>query len=81
VTNNQGAVAAKATVDLYQSSVKKDSETTDDKGNYEFDKVPAGEYEIQASAQGSQPSDLTKVTLEAGETKSVDLKVEVTCVR
>jgi hypothetical protein len=76
VTNNQGAVAAKATVDLYQSSVKKDTETTDDKGNYKFDKIAAGEYEIQATAQGSQPSDLTKVTLKAGETKSVDLRLK-----
>lgn len=76
VTDSQGAVAAKATVDLFQSGVKKDTETTDDKGNYKFDQVPAGEYEIQASAQGSQPSDLTKVTLKAGAAQSVNLKLK-----
>jgi len=76
VTNNAGAAAAKATVDLSQSGVKKYTQTTDDKGNYKFDSVPAGEYEIQASAEGSQPSDQIKVTLKAGEMQSVNLKLK-----
>jgi len=76
VTDQNGAAVAKATVDLFQSGVKKDTETTDDKGNYKFDKVPAGDYEVQASAEGHEPSSLTKVALKAGATQSVNLKLQ-----
>ena len=76
VTDATGAAAAKATVDLFQSGVKKETETTDDKGNYKFDKVAPGDYEVQASAATGQPSDLTKVTVKPGAGPSVDLKLK-----
>ena len=76
VTDRSGTPVAKAKVELSQSGVVKDTEETDAKGSYRIDNVAPGEYEIQATAAGTEPSDRTKVTVKANAAQAVNLKLK-----
>lgn len=76
VVDNAGAPAGGATVELSQPGGKKFTDATDAKGEYKFDKVPVGDYDIQASLTGHTPSDPAKVKVKSGANQAVDLKLK-----
>jgi hypothetical protein len=76
VTDKNGTPAGGANVELSQSNVKKLSQTADANGKYKFDNVPLGDYEIQASLAGNQPSDKAKVQVTGGAAQPVNLKLK-----
>lgn len=76
VVDNNNSPAAGATVDLSQGPSKKLTQTADLNGKFDFDNVPIGDYTIQASKTGHNPSDSTKVKITAGGTEKVDLKLK-----
>lgn len=83
VGNIQGIVVDKnntpvtgASVDLLQYNGKKLTQITDVSGKCKFDNILIGDYEIQASLTGHQPSDKQKVKVKAGETLNIDLKLK-----
>ena len=76
VTDSAGAAAAGATVELKQGANKKFTQTADLNGKYDFENVPIGDYEIQASLTGHAPSDSAKVKVAAGGTQTVNLKLK-----
>lgn len=76
VVDKNGSPAAGASVELFQSGVKKFTRTADTNGRYRFDSVPVGNYEAQASLSGHTPSDPKKVTVTAGDPQTVDLKLK-----
>jgi hypothetical protein len=76
VADNSGTPAAGATIDLSQGTNKKFTQTADLKGKFEFDNVPIGDYDIQASLTGHTPSDSAKVKVTAGGTQTVNLKLK-----
>lgn len=76
VTDNSGAPAAGATIELSQGTNKKFTQTADLKGKFDFDNVPIGDYDIQASLSGHTPSDSAKVKVAAGSTQTVNLKLK-----
>ena len=76
VLDNTGAPAAGATVELSQAGVKKFTQTADRSGKFKFDIVPIGDYEIQASKSGHNPSDSEKVKVTTGRNQTVNLKLK-----
>jgi hypothetical protein len=76
VTKADGTPAVGAGVELSQTSGKKITQTADAQGKYEFDSVPVGDYNIQASLTGSMPSDPAKVKVTAGATQTINLKLK-----
>lgn len=76
VTDNAGSPAAGATVELSQPGGKKFTDSTDAKGEYKFDRIPVGDYEVQASLTGHTPSDSRKVKVKSGATQTADLKLK-----
>ncbi|HEV3469615.1 MAG TPA: carboxypeptidase-like regulatory domain-containing protein [Pyrinomonadaceae bacterium] len=76
VTEAAGTPASGATVELAATDGKKYTGKTDNKGKYRIEKVPAGDYEIQATLTGQNPSDRKKVTVKAGESQTVDLQLK-----
>jgi hypothetical protein len=76
VEDKNGSPAVGATVELLQSGVKKFTRTTDTAGKYRIDNVPVGDYEAQASLSGHTPSDLKKVTVTAGDSETINLKLK-----
>jgi hypothetical protein len=76
VVDKNGSPATGASVALSQSGVKKFTRTADVNGKYRFDSVPLGNYEIQASLSGHNPSDSKKVTVTAGDPQTVDLQLK-----
>lgn len=76
VLDNSGSPAAGATIDLSQGTNKKFTQTADLNGKFDFDNVPIGDYEIQASKTGHTASDSVKVKVTAGGTQTVPLKLK-----
>jgi Carboxypeptidase regulatory-like domain len=76
VVDNSGSPAAGATIELSQGTNKKFTQTTDLNGKFDFENVPTGDYEIQASKTGNAPSDSVKVKVTAGGTQPVNLKLK-----
>ena len=76
VLDNSGAPAGGATVDLSQAGAKKFTKTADTSGKFKFDNVPIGDYEIQASKSGHNPSDSAKVKVTTGKPQTVTLKLK-----
>ena len=74
VVDAAGAAAAKATVELFQSGVKKQSQEADGNGVFRFNGVPPGDYTIKATLGGAS-SDEKSVTVKPGATQMVDLKL------
>jgi len=76
VVDSSNSPAVGATIELSQGTTKKFTQTADLNGKYDFDNVPIGDYEIQASKSGSTPSDSAKVKVAAGGTQTVNLKLK-----
>lgn len=76
VVDNTNSPAAGATVHLSQGTNKKFTQTADLNGKFDFDNVPIGDYEVQASKTGHNPSDSTKVKVTAGGTEKISLKLK-----
>ena len=67
---------AEAQRSTYRRGDKKFTQTADPNGKFDFDNVPIGDYEIQASKTGHTPSDSVKVKVTAEETQTVPLKLK-----
>ena len=76
VVDSANSPAAGATIELTQGTTKKFTHTADLNGKYDFDNVPIGDYDIQASLSGHAPSDSAKVKVTAGGTQTVNLKLK-----
>ena len=76
VVDSSGSPAAGATVELSQGTNKKFTHAADLNGKFDFDNVPTGDYNIQASLTGHAPSDSAKVKVAAGGTQTVSLKLK-----
>lgn len=87
VTDTTGAVIPGVTVTAVDSSGNAFKATTDEKGEYRFDKIAAGSYKITASAESFAEFSQEGVKVAGGEVARVDItltpatrseKVEVT---
>ena len=76
VVDNNNSPAPGATIVLSQGTNKKFTQTADLNGKFDFDNVPIGDYEVQASLTGHNPSDSAKVKVTAGGTEKVNLKLK-----
>jgi len=76
VVDSSGSPTAGATVELSQGTNKRFTHAADLNGKFDFDNVPTGDYDIQASLTGHAPSDSTKVKVAAGGTQTVNLKLK-----
>jgi len=76
VVDNNNSPATGATIVLSQGTSKNFTQTADLNGNFDFDNVPIGDYEVQASLTGHNPSDSAKVKVTAGGTEKVNLKLK-----
>jgi len=76
VVDSASSPAAGATIELSQGTTKKFTQTADLNGKYDFENVPIGDYDIQASKAGHTASDSVKVKVTAGGTQTVNLKLK-----
>lgn len=76
VVDNAGSPAGGATVELSRTGAKPLKKAADATGNFKFDNVPVGDYQIQASLTNHNPSDPSPVKVTAGETQTVSLKLK-----
>lgn len=76
IKDKNGTAAVGATIDLSQSGSKKFTQNADVNGNYKFDNVPVGDYDIQASLSGHSPSNVEKVKVVAGATQTINLSLK-----
>lgn len=76
VTDKSGASSGGANIELSQSTGEKHTQKADANGKFKFDNVSPGDYDIQASLTGHQPSDIAKVKITAGATQTVNLSLK-----
>src|SRR6266508_2490968 len=76
VTDQNGAVVAGAKVTVNGSSGLTKTTTTDKNGSYSFIGLPAGDYEVQASAPNLELAEPVKISLKGG-TQTLDLQLKV----
>lgn len=76
VTDKNGAASGGANVELSQADGKKFTQKADANGKFKFDNVSPGDYDIQASLTGHQPSDIAKVKMTTGATQTVNLSLK-----
>jgi len=79
VLDPSGRTVPRARVNLLASRAVLDEREADAQGRYRFEGLGAGDYTLVASAPGFSASSLA-VELAAGETRSVDLKLELTAI-
>jgi len=72
ITNAEGAGIAGATVQVLEGP----SVVTNAEGNYEMDGVTAGERSVRISREGYQVATRTGVVIHAGETTTLDVRLE-----
>jgi vitamin B12 transporter len=77
VTDSLGAVVAKARVELIADRKVMASVTADDEGKYEFQKVSAGRYEVQASAASFDLTASKPFYVGEGSNANVDLLLAI----
>src|SRR6266536_1871726 len=75
VTDQNGAVVAGAKVTVNGSSGLTKT-TTDKNGSYSFIGLPAGDYEVQASAPNLELAEAAKISLKGGA-QTLDLQLKV----
>jgi hypothetical protein len=73
-----GAAIVGATVTLSGAADFERATVTNGEGVYVFNGLPAGRYIVRATAQGFAPFENGAVDLAAGQTKVLDIKLEVT---
>jgi hypothetical protein len=76
VVDNAGSPAGGATVELSRTGTKPLTKKADASGEFKFDDVSIGDYQIQASLTNHNPSDPTPVKVTAGATQTVNLKLK-----
>jgi hypothetical protein len=76
VLDNTGAAAAGASVDLSQAGVHKFTQKADNAGKFNFNNIPVGVYDIQASLGPNATSAPQKVTVKTGAPQTVNLKLQ-----
>ena len=77
VTDQNGAVIAGAKVSVNGPSGLVKTTTTDKSGSYSFTGLPAGDYEVQASAPNLELAEPAKISLKGGaQTLDLQLKVD-----
>ncbi len=79
VLDPSGRAVPRARVNLLASRAVLDEREADAQGRYRFEGLGAGAYTLVANAPGFSASSLA-VELSAGETRSVDLKLELTAI-
>jgi len=78
VTDISGAVVPNTKVELDSSATGLHRETvSSEKGLYEFTSLPVGGYAIRFTKEGFKPTIITNVDLLYGETRTVDVKLEI----
>jgi hypothetical protein len=78
VTDLSGAVVPNAKVELDSSATGFHRETVSGpKGLYELTPLPVGSYTVTFTKEGFKPSIINNVDLQYGETRTVDVKLEV----
>jgi Carboxypeptidase regulatory-like domain len=75
VSDETGAAAAGADVQLTQEGVQKGTTKTDDKGQYKFEKLATGDYVVKAT-RANLASDPTQVKIEGGAPQKVLLTLK-----
>ncbi|MFN2596694.1 MAG: TonB-dependent receptor plug domain-containing protein [Pyrinomonadaceae bacterium] len=82
VLDPQGAGVGGALVTLYaRAPVVRLSARADAAGNFRFGRLAAGEYLLEADAEGFAPATAQKVRLRAGEASAVELRLAVASLR
>src|SRR5436190_21292571 len=82
VKDPQGASLPGATVTLHPRDRTSSLTTnTDGSGAYHFDNLAAGEYLIEATAQGFASAGAQQVTAERGKATTLDISLELSGVR
>jgi tetratricopeptide (TPR) repeat protein len=77
VRDDQGKPIAQVDVFLQKKDANKLTTQTDQQGNYNFQKLPAGVYSLQASKRGHPPATLEALFLKSHESKTVDLTLGI----
>ena len=81
IRDQQGAVVPNATVTAKNTGTGAERSTvTDSSGGFTIDSVPAGEYQVTASATGFQTEIRSGVTMTVGATLRIDLSLNVGAV-
>lgn len=82
VKDPQGANLPGATVTLYARDRSVSLSTaTDSGGAYRFERLAAGEYLVEAGAQGFASANAQQVIVERGQTATLDISLELSGVR
>jgi hypothetical protein len=78
VTDQSGAAVANAQVKLIGPDGQvADTDTTDDQGEYEFDDVPAGNYQVQVSSPEFQTAQVGGISLGGGQQANQNVTLQV----
>jgi hypothetical protein len=78
VTDPSGSVVANATVKAQSEATGlQRTAVTESSGHYVFNFLPVGRYVVTAEARGFKTARLSNVTLEIGQTRSLDIALEV----
>ena len=80
VLDPNGGSVPRAKVTLISSLAAVEEHQTDARGQYRFDNLPGGTYKLVASVPGFSTS-TTDVTIQEGEARDADLKLEISAVR
>ena len=76
VTDPKGALAVGAQVTLHNSALGVSRETTTNgSGLYGFSDLPVGSYSLRIALQGFATNEVKDIVLEAGNTKTIDVKL------
>jgi iron complex outermembrane receptor protein len=82
ITDPQGLEVSGADVALYaRSGGTRLAATTDAAGMYRFDRLPAGEYLVQAEAKGFSPTAATAVRVDGAGESRIDISLQLAGVR
>jgi len=78
VTDPKGALAVGAQVTLLNSALGVSRETTTNgSGLYGFSDLPVGSYNLRIAQQGFATNEVKDIVLEAGNTKTIDVKLQI----
>jgi len=77
VTDQTGAVIPQATVTLSTASGTRATATTDQLGGYQIQSLPAGSYNVSATAKGFANFSRSNVALGPGQSQTLDVTLQV----
>ena len=76
VTDEKGEPVIFASIALYKNDLLIDGRETDFDGNYRFDSLDAGTYEVEASYVGFETKRIKDVKVYAGKANNLDIQME-----